>query len=215
MKFLILIILEFFLVQVSVSSRILFVFPTHSKSHVIIAEGLAKTLASRGHDVTIVSNFSKNRTSENLREIAVPLKGEFTMIANAILKNPGSSMRWLFFKLISTVTEIGEGLLNLPVFKKILDEEKFDLVITGVFMNNYLLGLGDHFKCPTIILNYVAPFQQSNLLVGNPTSYSSVPHMMMDSFDLSFKNRVKNFVFHNVELSMYYYTYFVQRSIYK
>lgn len=214
MKFLILIILELFLVQVSISSRILFVFPTHSKSHVIIAEGLAKTLASRGHDVTIVSNFSRNRTSENLREIAVPLK-EFTMITDELIKNPGGSMRLLFFKLVSAAREIGESLLDLPAFKKIMDEENFDLVITGIFMNNYLLGLGDHFKCPTIILNYVAPFQQSNLLIGNPTSYSSVPHMMMESFDLSFNSRVKNFLMYNVELAAYYYTYYVQRSIYK
>ncbi|XP_068150986.1 UDP-glycosyltransferase UGT5-like [Drosophila tropicalis] len=56
-------------------------------------------------------------------------------------------------------------------------DNKFDLVISGYFVNNYQFGLAHKLKAPLIISFSAQPFGLLNTLVGNPLELSYVPAM--------------------------------------
>lgn len=114
------------------------------------------------------------------------------------------------------MSNMNEDMMNLPEFKKIMEEEKFDLVVIGMFFNNFLLGLGDHFKCSTMMLSPNQAFTTTNILMGNPLAVSSVPHMMLaHSGRMGFIDRVKNFGMTGIDLAMNVYMEYLQKEIYK
>lgn len=83
--------------------------------------------------------------------------------------------------------------LNFPEFRKIMDEESFDLVISGWFLNTFSIGLGAHFNCPVILLNVVREFSYVGDLMGNPSSISFVPHLQSSNTgQMNFFARLKN-----------------------
>jgi len=54
-------------------SRILCLFPSPSRSHVIIATALLQELAEKGHEVTMLSPFPLDTPIKNYRDINAPL----------------------------------------------------------------------------------------------------------------------------------------------
>lgn len=64
------------LMKVIESSNILVVYPTPSKSNILIGEVLFKALAKRGHNVTIFSNFPLKKPVRNYREVYIPITEE-------------------------------------------------------------------------------------------------------------------------------------------
>lgn len=151
------------------ASRILFVFPCPTQSHVIVAQGLSTLLAQNGHQVTMLSPFPLSKPMMNHRE-----------------------------------------------FQKLLKEEKFDLVVIGMFMNNFWLGLSDQFKCPSIMLSSNAAYTPTNHLFGNPLEVSAVPHMfVLQTEQMNFLQRVKNFLIYSFDHIGYVYFDKLQRDAYK
>lgn len=59
------------------SSKILMVFPSFSKSHLIIATSVMKGLAEAGHEVTVVSSFPQKEKIPNYRDVYLELPAEF------------------------------------------------------------------------------------------------------------------------------------------
>lgn len=55
------------------SYKILMVFPSFSKSHLIIASSAMKGLAEEGHEVTVVSSFPQKETIPNYRDVFLPV----------------------------------------------------------------------------------------------------------------------------------------------
>lgn len=51
------------------SAKILAVYQTPSRSHVIIMQSLLKGLAAKGHEVTFISGFTFDKPVKNIREI--------------------------------------------------------------------------------------------------------------------------------------------------
>ena len=54
------------------ASRILCLFPTPSRSNVVIASELLKGLAQRGHEVTMLSPFPLEKKIKNYRDVVSP-----------------------------------------------------------------------------------------------------------------------------------------------
>jgi glucuronosyltransferase len=50
-------------------AKVLGVFPFHSRSHLIVHKALMFELASRGHEVTVVSSFPENKAIPNYTDI--------------------------------------------------------------------------------------------------------------------------------------------------
>ncbi|CRK99007.1 CLUMA_CG011945, isoform A [Clunio marinus] len=198
MKVISLLVFAFLFVKISESSRILFVFPSPSKSHLIVVKGLSTTLAERGHDVTVVSPFPLDKPMKNYRDINVEIpQDEMEKFNTYVINNPKPNMFKLMPALFSILFKMSDNMFESEEFKKVLDEEKFDLVIIGMFFNNYLLGIGDHFKCPTMILSVTGTMTMLNVLVGNPLAVTSVQHSFFESGNMgTFSSRVANFLLH-------------------
>ena len=114
----------------------------------------------------------------------------------------GSNFKFLQIipKLIKYSGESGEAALNDPKMKKLMAEETFDLVMIGFFMQNFLLGVAGHFKCPSVIISSVGAMTASNVLIGNPLSVSGVPNVFLQYKEpMKFFQRVKNFMFYIID----------------
>lgn len=202
--------------EVAMTSRILFLFPTPSKSHLIVVQGLSTTLARKGHEVTVVSPFPLSKPLKNHRDVVISMNEEATNIAMELVKNKNESFFMKMPKMMRIAGDLGEQVLEHPEFRKIMNEEKFDLVVIGIFFNNFLLGVADHFKCPSILLSVNSAITQTNVLVGNPSAVSSVPNMMFPVRGrMGFVHRVQAFVVYLLENTMIFYFNSKQRQIYE
>lgn len=202
--------------EISLASRILFLFPSPSKSHLIVVQGLSTTLAEKGHDVTVVSPFPLSKPMKNYRDIKSPLTDAVQDISSDMVKNSDQSFLTRMPKMLMAIVEMSRLMIEMPEYQKLLKEEKFDLVIAGMFFNNHLYGYGEHFNCPTIMLSVAGAMTQLNVIMGNPIGVSAVPHMLAhQSEPMNFLQRVKHFMMYSVEsvakLGMDYY----QKKIYK
>lgn len=72
MKFTLCIVAFLSLCGISGAYKILFAFPSPSKSHLIVVQGLSTYLAEKGHNVTVVSPFPLSKPMDNYRDIVGP-----------------------------------------------------------------------------------------------------------------------------------------------
>lgn len=190
------IIFLFLLISLSSASRILFIFPTPSKSHMVIVHALSTTLSERGHEVTVVSPFPLEKKIANHRDIesAIPSAAKEhmnRMVNNSIGIFKGMMLTYKVFNDMALETVKAES------FQNILNEN-FDLLIIGMTFQNFLLGYGDHFKCPIAMLSVQKHWLWTSELVGNPFEVHSVPHMAFEA-ESNFFWRIKNFLIVGVE----------------
>jgi hypothetical protein len=85
--------------------------------------------------------------------------------------------------------------------ENLMRTQKFDLLIVGWFGAEYLIGLADHFKCPSIVFYSGSAFGPLHEIIGNPLGVSGSPHPMLGSVkDMNFVARLKNFVINGVDI---------------
>jgi hypothetical protein len=201
-------------INASVGSRILFLFPTPSRSHMVIVHALSRALAEKGHDVTVVSPFPLNKAIKNHREIVIPFNERAKEVMNKIMESTPKS----FMKMISLMMEVnfieGEELMVSEKFKEI-SKEKFDLVVIGMNFQNFLLGYGEVFDCPIMILSVQRHFSGTNFLIGNPISANAAPHFTVAKYDMNFVDRVRNFIAFGGDLVFFKYANYRQKLIYE
>lgn len=53
------------------SAKILIMYPSPSKSHLVIGQAVSKELARRGHKVTVVSSYPLDKQIDNYRDIFI------------------------------------------------------------------------------------------------------------------------------------------------
>lgn len=200
----------------SSASRILFLFPSPSKSHLIVVQGLSTTLAEqRGHDVTVVSPFPLDKPMKNYRDIKLTVPQDMTELSKEMTTAPDVNIWTRFPRLLRNLFVMGNSMIKSPQFEKMMAEEKFDLVVIGMFFNDYLLGIGDHFKCPTIMLSVGGAMTMTNILVGNPLSVEAVRHKFLSTDVITFTDRVKNFMMHGIDFIMMAYLNRAQKLNYE
>jgi glucuronosyltransferase len=178
--------------------KILIVSSTFSRSHIVPLQVLAKGLTERDHNVTFLSAFSSTKSIENLREIKVDMNDEDKALYEEIGKIFSTSVSKLGVlsaapKLFNLIYKFGNDTLNSQAVRE-LKKEKFDLVIIGYFLSDFLLGLADHFDCPSIVYFSASPFAIVNKMVGNPLSPEGAHHILDSSKNLNFLGRVNNFM---------------------
>ena len=142
---------------------------------------------------------------KNYRDIKVEVTADFLEMSSSMVKQPNQNMMKMFPRLMSNIFEMGNGMLSSPEFKKIMNEEKFDLVVIGMFFNDYLLGVGDHFKCPTIMLSVAGAFTFTNIMFGNPLGVGAVRHPIHNGDTKTFPQRIVNFLAFGGDLLMKFY----------
>jgi hypothetical protein len=171
---------------------------------VIPLQSLAKALAEKDHEITFVSAFPQSNPIKNYRDIKIPYNEEDKKFVTEIAKDvKGANMLKMLTGLPRMIYNTGNITLNMPEMKKLMNEEQFDLLIVGFFMTEFVLGLGDHFKCPTIVFSPAGVFSTLSNMIGNPISPEGVPHFAKQAVDVTtFFGRVQNFLVNTIEITV-------------
>lgn len=192
------IILSFLnVLSLSQSSRILGVFPSPSKSHLIIDAFVAETLAAAGHNVTIIGVFPNPLPKAKYNFIQIEAYEIDSRFAQDLIDKP-APFHQKFKNLLKVILTTANNTMQHPKIKEFLSTHKagdFDALILGYFMNDFMLGLGAHFQCPVIVSFMVRPIFAINSVMGNPELPSYVPNLFGNfKQPMDFGERVKNYL---------------------
>lgn len=197
------------------SAKIVCVFPTASKSHVLGAQALLKELALRGHEVTMVSAFPLKNPPKNYRDVYVPIEDAFSTIMNDFMQGGSRNMMKLLPKIVRAAQDSSNDTINAPEFQRLVREEQFDLAVVGFFMNSFIIGVGELFRCPTVLYFSASGSGLTNV-VGNPVEVAAVPHLMLGPRNpMTFLDRVINTILHGIEKIMLMYIRHKELSYYE
>lgn len=87
----------------------------------------------------MVSSFPLEYSLKNYRDVVVPIGNVHEEIISGIL-NGDVSMFSGIKKLSYVMNEATRSTLENPEFKKVIQEEKFDLIIFGYFITDFHFG---------------------------------------------------------------------------
>ncbi|XP_070132936.1 UDP-glycosyltransferase UGT5-like [Drosophila bipectinata] len=168
------------------SANILGIFTVPQPSHVIVHMSLAKVLAERGHNLTIITSIEPPIKHKNFNIIRVPHSKDEERDLNEALVNmakiDGGVLSQLLNmpKFFDVNSRIMTSALRDPRVVDLYEnkDNHFDLVIAGYFMNNFQLGLAQKLKVPVIISFSQQPVEFMANMVGNPRSLSHVPGIL-------------------------------------
>lgn len=170
----------------SESANILGIFTVPQPSHVIVHMSLAKVLAERGHNLTIITSIEPPIKHKNFNIIRVPHSKDEERDLNEALGNMAKidggvlSQMLNMPKFLDVNFRIMTSALRDPRVVDLYEnkDNHFDLVIAGYFMNNFQLGLAQKLKVPVILSFSQQPVEFMATMVGNPRSLSHVPGML-------------------------------------
>ncbi|XP_053686979.1 UDP-glycosyltransferase UGT5-like [Sabethes cyaneus] len=160
-------------------SRILAVFPSTSKTNYLFGQVLFEELASRGHQITVISPFEIQYDSENIKQIK--LTGMFAhledygMNANIFTKWDRSSLYGKNNLIYGTAAMADFTLGHSKVQELIKSDETFDLLILDQVPTDSLLGLAVHYGIPAIVCSSTTANKFTNEMVANPHNPSYNP----------------------------------------
>ncbi|XP_070500716.1 uncharacterized protein [Chironomus tepperi] len=198
----VIIILLIFTITSSESSRILCIHTSFAKSHVMPMQHLAKELAARGHEITFISPFPLSKPVKNYRDFEMKLNSDDEKLSEEMRKSftTGANVFKFLIQLMNTLHRVSNETLQSPWMRELMETESFDLVITGYSMSEYLLGLADHFKCPSVVFWSGHVISSLTKMVGNPLSPESVANAMLSKKKMNFMDRVKNMLMNALDL---------------
>lgn len=183
------------------SAKILIVDTSPSRSHVITVQAAVKVLADRGHAVTSVTSFPLNKKDANYREIPVKID-EMDFVKDSV-KTPGILSTLLnIFEMTKILSKIGSDTFQSKELQTLMKEENFDLVIVGYVFNEFFLGLGDHFKCPSILVSPHGMMSPMALMMGNPLGVPASQHLIFTTGN-DFLSRVATFLIYGIDIAIY------------
>ena len=191
------------------SARILGVFPSPSKSHLLIHCAVADALAEAGHEVTVIGTVPNIRKQAKYKFIHIEGQMFTSSFAQEMLNKPTSIYRKLN-GIVTHVIDMANSTLNEPKMLNFLQTHKpgdFDVVILGYFFNDFMLGIGAHFHCPIILTFMIQSIFPINHIIANPLEASYVPTLYSGyKQPMDFADRVKNFLAIGFEQTMLFTT---------
>nr|XP_017013998.2 LOW QUALITY PROTEIN: UDP-glucosyltransferase 2 [Drosophila takahashii] len=196
--------------QESNGANILGIFGTHSPSHVIVHMAVMKTLADRGHNITVVTQMKpKLAAHENITVIVAPPTPERKKFIDEYMKETFNDKPSIWTTMLKAVTQANvqlEGQREFmvhPDFKELYEnpKTKFDLVILGPMANDFQLGIAAKLRCPVIITWVGVPLPFMDVIVGNVNDPSYVPSLNValeaGQNTMKFTQRFGNFFKHS------------------
>ncbi|XP_051153798.1 UDP-glucosyltransferase 2-like [Leptopilina boulardi] len=177
------------------NSRILGVFPFHSKSHNLMFESLMKGLAKHGHIVDIITHFEIKDPPNNYRIIINLNETNLSKLTNALPINFISTVKHDMPYFFAIWAENVCQLLSQEKMQKFIKNSSinYDLIITEAFTANCYFGLGYVIKAPVITISTMMEFPWTFSPIGNPDSSSFVANIFFQSSIIeTFFDRFKN-----------------------
>ncbi|XP_065216418.1 UDP-glycosyltransferase UGT5-like [Planococcus citri] len=163
-------------------SRILALFPYPLKSHFIAFDALFVELAKRGHDVTVMTSFPKNKNITNYHEI----DSSHCLHIPDILFDVGfaSTEYKTAFHLINflqVVPELHEPILACnPIQDLLKTKEKYDLLITEAFCSDALIPFAYILDLPLVLFSSLPILPWYSDRVGNIDNPSFIQFQFSD-----------------------------------
>ncbi|XP_015363936.1 PREDICTED: UDP-glucuronosyltransferase 2B15-like [Diuraphis noxia] len=190
------------------AARILGVFLHQGYSHHMVFLPYLRTLADRGHDVHVISNFDSSHP--NITDISV--MGSMPMPNNNVTF-PGTAGQFgivdslmAMFQLYE-MAEATEGVFKVPAVQRLLNDRttSFDLVIAEHFNSELPLGFAAKYRVPFILLSSCTPFPWTTSLVGQPYSPAYIP-VLMTTYGphMNFAERIYNTLLRSIAFYKYY-----------
>ncbi|KAL3289138.1 hypothetical protein HHI36_003575 [Cryptolaemus montrouzieri] len=145
------------------SAKILGIFWTFARSHHHTGSALLQALATKGHEVHLLSTFNDDVKIPNFKQEL--LEG---IIApdNPTIKAPFLKKMAKFIPILNkNVEKFWE---NEAVQKLIQTKPKYDVVIVQSFYNDFVLALPHYLEAPTIIYSTMTSSAMNNKYVANP-----------------------------------------------
>ncbi|XP_039960354.1 UDP-glycosyltransferase UGT4-like [Bactrocera neohumeralis] len=207
--------------SVAAGSRILGLFATYSKSHMLLHCTVAEQLARVGHDVTVIGvieNVYPNATYKYIH-LQLPDGGIIDdKTLNSLINTRHSFVKSLFVTTAEYLRMANETLWQ-PKMREFLSENHanaFDLLLFAYVMNDFQMGLAAHFQCPIVVLWVVRPALQVNGLVGNPLEMAYVPNISSHlQQPMEFLQRVKNCITTWLESALMAYLDYRTQQLYE
>lgn len=163
----------------------------------------------------MVSAFPLSKPVQNYRDVYVPIEGAFGPLMANFMQGKDRNMLKVMPVIVAASLEYTNATLNSPQFRKLVDEERFDLAVVGWFMNDYVAGIGQLFKCPTV-LYFSAGFSSMVNFFGNPTEVAAVPHMLLGNKNpMGFLDRLQNTMIYGVDAAIGQYLRYKTKPYYE
>ncbi|XP_073825515.1 UDP-glucosyltransferase 2-like [Musca autumnalis] len=200
-KYFTLIVLIFLLGGVSRvhGAKILAIFPFPGPSQYLVVQPYLKTLASRGHEVTVINAFPQKKPLKNYRDIEVP----------EVLKYVGDVLSYVDIGMNKIEEILAGSWYYSSIAKDVMDnvnvqqllkspEEHFDLVIVEVLQTDIFYGFAEHFKAPIIGFSSYGTDPYIDALVDNISPMAYSPLFSGNSMEhMDFWQRLEN-MWHNL-----------------
>jgi glucuronosyltransferase len=130
--------------------RILVIEPFPAKSHMTVFLALTRELASRGHEVLVISPFPLSKPMPNYTDINImeTVREHHEKITGEQLYEMGDLPVYFIPILLWDMGLLTtETVLRIPEVQAVLNDQRgFDLVIVEAFMNEAFYAFADHFK---------------------------------------------------------------------
>ncbi|PSN55490.1 hypothetical protein C0J52_02575 [Blattella germanica] len=198
-----------FTLQLAEFSKILVILPYEAKSHILTFSPYLQKLASRGHELLVLSRFPKTKPIPNY--VDIDLRG----LQNTSNQHSEDVSVFSFDNIqgdglikgiqrrINYATKACEGLFTHPDVKKLIESDsKFDLVVAELFVTDCFLTLAYKFKTPIVALETSCLVPWSNSRMGNVDNPSYIPVLFTSyTSKMKFMERTMNtvsYVVHNV-----------------
>nr|XP_034836075.1 UDP-glucuronosyltransferase 2B2-like [Maniola hyperantus] len=166
--------------------KLLVVSPIPGKSHSILGEGMAESLANAGHEVTYITVYLPDKPiprvtvvdlSDNLKYF--PTDGALNL--KNVLDNTGSGSS--FFAFVPMIMNMSRNTLEHPNVQKLMRDknQQFDAVVAEWMFSEMNAGFAGVFNCPLIWLSTVDPHWMVLQLVDEMPNPAYTVDILSDS----------------------------------
>ncbi|KAM7361147.1 UDP-glycosyltransferase UGT5-like [Cochliomyia hominivorax] len=182
------------------SAKILALFPFPGPSQYILVQPYLKTLASRGHEVTVINAFPQKQKVDNYRDVLVT--EVHANYAEIIEEAAVERAKWDEMSFLSGFfINVTETVMQNPEVQKLLNTESFDLIILEALHTDAWYALGRHFNAPMIGLSSFGTDPIIDELMGNMSPFSYVPLVTAGLTEhMSYMERLRNVYLNLMEL---------------
>jgi len=198
------------IVSPTYAANILAVLPHQGLSHHLTYLPLFQELATRGHNITMISNYP----SEHPKIMDISINGSvpitnnkvnFSFVAPKLTNNINLSIKimWSFY----TKGKLYESMFTVNEVKQLLkSSSEFDLLITEHFNHELSLAFAFKFHIPFILMSSCNLLPWNEHVVGQPYSLAIKPVTLTNfSPKMAFSDRVMNVISNFIQILSYTY----------
>ncbi|KAJ2947651.1 hypothetical protein O0L34_g17454 [Tuta absoluta] len=201
-----------FLINSVTSLNILAIYPYNGKSHSLVFRVLLRELATKGHNITVISHYPEENPPENYHDIS--LAGSMRAVEGAVsIPFPTNHFKrylniaiagWYLVKSGERTCEV--LLENKQVQDLINSKPKFDVIVLELFQSDCALGVAHILGAPVVgtASSIFLPFHYDRF--GIPYNPSYVPfHFLEGGTKPNLIQRLERVVFNFYMKSIFYW----------